>query len=161
METVTPYWEAFTSWLLALEPTYLMAGGGGLVLLIGLLVALRVNRRGGGRQASPQLQVASFQLAPLGRDAFLKITNQGEKAVLSSGKIIGRNDVLIKNTLAGHEISRDGSYSLLLEAVGNERLQANFAVELTFVDEHRRGFQQTFFLNPLGVSKPKKTTLRT
>ncbi|MCB0636198.1 MAG: hypothetical protein KDC54_06255, partial [Lewinella sp.] len=86
--------------------------------------------------------------------------NTGEQATLSSARILGRNDVLVKNTVAGQQIPSGGSYSLLLEAASSQRLQANFFVELVFVDEHRRAYEQTFTLNPPGTQKLKRTKIR-
>jgi hypothetical protein len=160
MEIVAPYWEQFTGWLLSVDPLYLAAGGGGLLLLAAIGVAIRINRSGAPRTGGPRIQIASFQLAPLGRDAFLKLSNAGEPATLSTARILGRNDVLIKNTVAGQQIPSGGSYSLLLEATGNQRLQANFLVVLVYVDDQRRAYEQTFTLNPPGTQKIKRTKIR-
>lgn len=143
-------------WLQSYSPAVLIGGAAmGLILLLvfiwllGKLFRARVTTQG--------IVVQSFQLAPLGRDAFLKITNPGEPVTLLQTQVLGRNDIVVKNQVAGQQLASGGSYSILLEAGGDQRLDSNFSLQFTFVDQQRRAYHQVFSLSPLqSVSLKRK-----
>lgn len=143
-------------WLQAYDSqTIIIVGAGGLILLLILIWLLSKLFRSGKK--SQGIIVQSFQLAPLGRDAFLKITNPGDSVTLLFANIIGREDVIIKNEVAGQKIPAAGSYSILLEAAGEQRLNKNFSVQFTFVDEQKQTYHQVFSLDSLqSVSLKRK-----
>ncbi|PSR09160.1 MAG: hypothetical protein DA408_08970 [Bacteroidetes bacterium] len=136
------------NWLQAYDPFLVL--GVGLVLAVLVLWLLFALVRGGGRKpAGSGLAIQSFQLAPLGRDAYLKVVNPGVPVTLSAVTILGRADVTVKNEVAGQLLGSDGAYSILLEASGAERLLPNFSVQFTFVDTQRQAFLQVFTLDPI------------
>ncbi len=102
------------------------------------------------------LLIQSFQIAPLGRDAFLKISNPGPPVTLLMIRLIGRQDVKVKNEVTGQQLPTSGNYSILLEAVENRRLDAQFKVELSFADAQKVHYQQLFGLSPVRSLSIKK-----
>lgn len=142
-------------WAAGVEPEYWAAGGGGLLLLI---LASGLNRRAKKRRfrkLSPKLSLEAFKISPMGRDAYLKINNQGEKATLTTITVSGRSDVIIKNALAGHQIDKGKAYSILLETAGANKLDSNFSIELRYMDTRNNVFRQTFVLSQ-NQAKPAK-----
>ena len=107
-------------------------GGGFLFLLIILLAIRRSGKsRGVKVKKASHIHLHSFQIAPLGRDAFVKIKNTGEPAVLSGLKILGREDMVIKNAFAGQKIDQDKEYGIFLEVEGKNKIQPGFMLEVT------------------------------
>lgn len=129
------------------------AGGLGAVLLL-IIITLVARRK--PKITFPGLVINSFQIAPLGRDAFLKIQNPAQAVVLSQYKIIGRTDVLVKNHLSGHRIETQKEYSILLEANGDERLEPNFSLELTYITEEGNVFRQRILPGQQRLEAPKR-----
>ncbi|MEL7219940.1 MAG: hypothetical protein AAGJ93_01395 [Bacteroidota bacterium] len=143
-------------WLQAYDAqmVILMGAGAMILLLIFIWLLGRLFRSG---KKSKGIAVQSFQLAPLGRDAFLKITNPGDEVTLLFAHVIGRADVVIKNEVGGQKIPAAGSYSILLEAAGEQRLSKDFSVQFTFVDDQKQTYHQTFSLDPIqSVSLKRK-----
>lgn len=106
--------------------------GGGFLFFLIIIMAIRRS----GRKKTPigkakSIRLHSFQIAPLGRDAFVKIKNLGEAATLSELKIIGRDDMVIKNAYAGQKIAHNKEYGIFLEVAGNNKIQAGFTLEVT------------------------------
>ncbi len=154
-DTLNVYWEQIRSWASTVAPEYWAIGGGALAFLIlWRALSVRSNKRK-LRQSAPKLMMEGFQVAPLGRDAFLKMRNAGETATLTALQIKGRYDVAVKNVLAGHELEKDKSYSLLLEATGQQKLTPNFSIELTFLDRVGNVYVQRFRTDTLGAGKAK------
>lgn len=142
--------------LQAYDPVLVFGLGFGLLvlLIIIIIVISRSTRRSRLRQRG--LVVQSFQIAPLGRDAFLKISNPGLPVTLLNLQLIGRQDIKVKNDVAGQQLTQGGSYSILLEAMGDRRLNGQFQVELTFSDQQRTPYQQLFSLSPVKSLSIKK-----
>lgn len=132
-------------WLQQYPPIAVIGAAIVLVIVFILLLRALFSRK----IKTSGLSIQSFQLAPLGRDAFLKVTNPGEPLTLLDIRILGRQDVIVKNQVAGHQLPHDGSYSILLEAGGEKRLNTDFSVQFTFVDQERRSYHQVFSLHPL------------
>lgn len=146
-------------WLTTLDPTLLWGSVGTFTLLIIILLALRSRGRQRRLAAAPHLAINSFQIAPLGRDAFVKLINQGESATLSRLQVKGRYDITVKNEIAGQVLHRGGTYSILLEATAQQRLEPDFTLCLTFVDAGGQIYEQTFGLAPpqtLGIKRTKR-----
>lgn len=147
--------EQWRAWIESVEPQYWAAGGGGLVLLI-LVSTIRkavVKRR--ERRLAPRLILEAFKISPLGRDAFFKIQNLGEKAILTTISFQGRKDIAVKNALAGHQLEKGKGYSILLETTGQEKMDANFSIELRFMDSRNNVYRQTFVPGQ-NLAKPAK-----
>ncbi|MBX2870683.1 MAG: hypothetical protein KTR30_01245 [Saprospiraceae bacterium] len=107
--------------------------GGGFLFFLIIIMAIRRSRKGRKvrvKKAS-NIHLHSFQIAPLGRDAFVKIRNTGEAAVLSGLKIVGRDDMVIKNAFAGQKIDQNKEYGIFLEVNGREKIQPGFLLEVT------------------------------
>jgi len=134
-----------------IEPWMAATGLGVLLLLIIILIARRKPKA-----TFPGLLVNLFQIAPLGRDAFLKIQNPAGPVVLSHYKVIGRNDVVVKNHLSGHLLDSQKEYSILLEANGNQRLEGDFTLELTYIAEGGVIYQQRLLPGQQKAESPKR-----
>ena len=130
----------------------LVAAGIAGVLLV-LLIILIFRRKPKSKFSG--LAISLFQIAPLGRDAFLKIQNPDRTVILSQYKILGRNDISIKNHLSGHRLESQKEYSILLEANSTTRLEGNFSLELVYMDEGGNVFQQRLFPGGQRIEKPK------
>ncbi|MDX1942736.1 MAG: hypothetical protein SFU99_19390 [Saprospiraceae bacterium] len=130
--------------------------GGVLLLLFVILPLASASRRRKRRaKVAPQLILEAFQVSPLGRDAFLKIKNNGETATFTSLFVKSRRDIVFKNAFAGHQLDRGKTYSVLLEAVAQEKITHNFSIELTYFDQMRNVYRQTFDLSRNATRKPK------
>lgn len=140
-----------TSWLDAtgLSAEQLLLLGGGVALLLFVVWPLVAAIRRSRVRRAPTLAITSFQIAPLGRDAFLKLHNPSEAITLTAVQLHGRTDVQVKNAVAGQQLSHQGDYRLLLEATEDQRLTADFDIEFTFANADRRSFKQRFSLNPI------------
>lgn len=128
--------------------------GGLIVLIIFLILIVRSSRRARLRQRG--LVIQSFQIAPLGRDAFLKVANPGSPITFLGLQLSGRTDIQVKNQVTGQQLAQSGTYSILLEATGDRRLDNKFQVELTFADQERSHYQQLFSLSPVKSLSIKK-----
>lgn len=132
-----------------------LAGG---VLLLLLFIVVRINRRARKRRAflhAPNLFLESFQVSPLGRDAYLKIGNAGARGTLTRLEVKGRSDLRVKNQVAGHEMERGEQYRILLEAEGQQKIDPDFSLLLTFMDARKNVFQQEFDLRSRSARKAK------
>jgi hypothetical protein len=132
---------------------WILAGGVGLALVV-IIILIVANRK--PKATFPGLVINLFQIAPLGRDAFLKIQNPAGPVTLSQYKVIGRNDISIKNHLSGHRLDNQKEYSILIEADGNQRLEPNFSLELTYITEEGKVYQQKLLPGQQKVEAPKR-----
>ncbi|NUO00429.1 MAG: hypothetical protein HUU01_07400 [Saprospiraceae bacterium] len=154
-DTLQSYWEQARTLAAAVAPEYWAIGGTVLVLLLLWRIASAQSKKRKRSAIVPKLMIEGFQIAPLGRDAFLKIRNTGEPVTFSALQIKGRVDVAVKNVLAGHELETDKSYSLLLEATGQEKITPNFSIELTYLDRGGNVYIQRFRTDTLAAGKAK------
>lgn len=154
-DTLQSYWKQVSAWAATIAPEYWAIGATVLVLLILWRIAAVQSRKRKAAKAAPKLMIEGFQIAPLGRDAFLKMRNAGDPVVFTALQIKGRFDVAVKNVLAGHELDKDKSYSLLLEATGQEKLTPNFSIELTYLDHIGNVYVQRFRTDTLSAGKAK------
>lgn len=129
---------------------------GGVILLVIIIPSILSNRKKKQRaRVMPRLALESFQVSPLGRDAFFRIKNTGESATLTSLFIRGRRDIIAKNAFVGHQLDRGTVYGILLEATADEKITTNFSVEITYFDQMRNVYRQTFDLKNSSVKNPK------
>ncbi|MBK7870889.1 MAG: hypothetical protein IPJ74_09470 [Saprospiraceae bacterium] len=130
---------------------------GGVLLLLFVVLPLASSRRRKKRRdkVAPKLMLEAFQVSPLGRDAFLKIKNNGESATFTSLFVKGRRDIVFKNAFAGHQLDKGKTYSILLETASQEKITHNFIVELTYFDQMRNVYRQTFDLSKNTTRQPK------
>ena len=132
--------------------------GGGIALILILAASLsasKLRKKRKARRVAPSLELDAFQISPLGRDAYFKVRNNGQHAKLSNLSVKGRNDVAIKNAVAGQELQAGESYRILLEATGSQKLKNDFTIELSYVDLIGNVYQQRFALNQLVAKQPK------
>jgi len=153
--TIKSYWQQASTWLATVDTRYWIIAGVLVLFFIIWRIAAAQSRKRNLAKVAPKLLIEGFQIAPLGRDAFLKMRNAGETATLTGLQIKGRYDVTVKNVLAGHELEKDKSYSLLLEATGQQKLTPNFLIELTFFDRAGNVYAQRFRTDTLAAQKAK------
>lgn len=132
-----------------------VTGGLGLLILPFLLM-MGKRRRKTLSSVPTHLAFYSYQSAPLGRDALLKIQNTLADVVLLSVAIRGSDEIEIKNALAGHELPAGKVYGIMLEAVGKDRLLPDFELVLTYMDAGRNVWKQSFFPDLQGASRTKR-----
>ncbi len=135
-----------------------IAGALGLGLVLLPFLAGSGRKKKGRQLQAGSMHIAfhSFQLAPLGRDALLKIRNTRDDVVLLSIAVKGSSEVAVKNALAGHEFSAGKVYGILLEASGKDRMLPDFEVVITYMDRGRNVFRQSFFPDLQGAKPPKR-----
>ncbi len=155
MELLNEWWPSIREAVLAVDPVYWVSGGGLLVVLVAVLSLRGRKHRKQLNAAAPKLHLQSFQIAPLGRDAFFKLRNGGEPATISSLTVTNRNDIKIKNSIAGHQLEKDREYSILLEAVGAQKIDRDLIFELTYVDQLGNVYQQSLQAGNTTVAAPK------
>lgn len=148
------WWPVAQDWLSHLTPIHGAVAGGVLAFLL-VVRGVKRARRKKIQHLQPQLVLHAFQIAPLGRDAFFKIRNMGEQAVLSTLQVKGRNDIIVKSDFAGHQIDKDKVYGILLEAGSNQRIQNDFTIEITYIDQARSVYKQVFDLRQQVALQPK------
>jgi hypothetical protein len=159
MEQIEEYWALIVEKTAAFGPLEWGATGAAGLLLFLLPVVLG----GGTRRRNRPLPVVpmhltfhTFQMAPLGRDAFLKIHNTRDRVTLLSAAIKRSKFIIIKNALAGHEFEAGKVYGILLEAIGKDRMLPDFEVVITYMDAQRNVFRQSFFPELQGAKPPKR-----
>lgn len=129
MEDIIEQLRTFIDQLTIQEWAYI---GGGLLFF--LIIVLAIRRSGKKKKpitSTSNIRLHSFQIAPMGRDAFVKIKNIGEPVVISELKIIGRDDMVIKNAFAGQKMDQHKEYGILLEVNNNEKILPGFTLEVT------------------------------
>jgi len=149
--------ETASEYLATTGPMEWGIGGGGLIIFI-LLLSLSGGRRRKKRKAkaiAPNLTISAFQLSPMGRDAYFKVHNHGQLARLSTLAIKGKGHIQVKNNIAGHEIKTGDSYRILLEATGQKKINKDFIVELTFLDQLGNVYRQDFPIAKQAAEQPK------
>ncbi len=125
---------------MTIEQWAMVAGGLILLLLLRWIIkkASQPKKRKPKRQAvstAPGVKLYTFQIAPLGRDAFLKIQNTGEDVTLTKLEIKDRQNIIVKNALSGHKLDTNKIYGILLEAEGNSKITDAFSVQLTYLNK--------------------------
>lgn len=133
--------------------------GGGIALLLliaGASTGGKRQRRKKAAAIAPKLAIGDFQVSPLGKDAYFKIYNHGNLARLSQIIIKGKGHIQVKNAIAGHEIVTGDSYRIFLETTGNRKINTDFIVDLTYIDQAGNVYQQDF---PMSKPKPQPARL--
>ena len=114
------------------------------MLLIIIPMIIRSNKRGKARKIAPDIGLHSFQVAPLGRDAYLRLKNDGHPAIIKALEFKKRQDIGIKNHYFDYRLEPQKVYGLLLNAKGKERIAADFEVILHYNDEAGNQYKQVF-----------------
>ena len=149
------YWASLKE-LAGILTTEQWAGvGGGVVFLMLIGAISRSSKKKKIKKSAPKLLMHTFQIAPLGKDAFFKIRNIGEQATLTELALKGRNDIEVKNAFAGHQIEKEKVYGLLLESTSNKKIRPDFSIELTFMDKNGNVYKQLFEPEQNGARQAK------
>lgn len=140
--------DQFPEWLKEYDPLHIIVAAALLLLFVLILIIFGI-RKSRKKSAIPFLTIPSFQIAPLGKDAFLKLSNPGERLTLLSLEIMGKSDIHIKNQVAGHVMTTAANYSILMETSSNSRIENDLRVAVIFVDGHNKTYRQVFTLDPI------------
>ena len=135
-------------WLKEYDPQLLL-GIAAFSVLVVIFLIFSLFRKGKKKSSMPRLVIQSFQIAPLGRDAFLKINNPSVPVTLLNVEIMDRIDLEVKNQVGGHILATGTNYSILLEVKGNHRIDPDFKIAITFVNGQRQTYRQIFSLDPV------------
>lgn len=135
----------------------IIGAAGALLLSLPFLTASGKRSRRRYSTAQPlHIVFHSFQIAPLGRDAILRIHNTREAVTLLSAQIKGSKNIVVKNALAGHELATGKVYGLMMEVVGKDRMLPDFEVVLTYMDAARNVYRQSFFPEWKSAKPPRR-----
>jgi len=140
-----------------IDPLWILAGI--LVILFIIILVIAINRgqqRSRARENAPLLQVSNLQIAPLGRDASFKISNQGEVAFIDNLQFKNRYDIQFKNWLRGQQLDKNKSTRLLLESKQKTRIEQDLILEIEYRDRLGNQYRQTIPLAENGVVKNPK-----
>ncbi len=125
----------------------------GLVLLaiplIFIIVSLvsKAIKRGKARDCAPQLDFLSFQVAPMGKDAWLKLKNNGHEATIEKVYIPGRRDIKISNAHINFKLERNAVYGIFCESTTAARLDSGFEIIVGFKDKLGNSYDHTFYID--------------
>lgn len=126
------------------------------LLVLPFLLGMSSRKRKTLSRAPTHIAFYSYQSAPLGRDALLKISNTRDHVVLLSVAIKGSDEIEVKNALAGHELLSGKVYGIMLEAKGKDRMLPDFELVLTYMDAGRNVWRQSFFPDLQGAGRAKR-----
>ena len=161
IEALKGYYEKARAYAEQLSPEQ-WAIIGGVLLLLYIISRLRkrARRRKERKRIAPNFVFHTFQIAPLGRDAFFKFRNIGQVATITNVQVKGRSDVMIKNAIAGHQIEKEKICSILLETSSLNKIEKNFTIELTYFDQKGNIYKQDFPLSQSVAKQPKRVKQR-
>lgn len=154
LEFLKKWWDIITKFIQELSPEQKMIASvvlGMLFLILLLRKVARKNKKGKNltrrqkKQNKGALSIASYQVAPLGRDAFLKIKNNGPTITLTQLSLLNPN-ISIKNALAGQKIDEGKIYSILLESKNAKKIPEALEIEVTFLNSNHIAEKQSFTL---------------
>lgn len=129
------------------EPSYVFAIAIIAVLLV-LFFAVGIrtnNKKSKLKKYAPEFIFEAFQIAPLGRDAYFKVKNIGHPAYVNFVGIKNNPEVKITNAnTTNFEVATNKVYGVFCEIQGNQKIKANFEIELDFKDHLGNQYRQTF-----------------
>ena len=97
----------------------------------------------------------NFQISPLGKDAWLRLRNEGQLAVLKDLKFKKRNDIQTKTNFRDVKIGQGNTTSLFLHGIGQDRIREDFEVEFMYSDAKGHLYKQTLKLEGKIMQKAK------
>jgi len=140
--------DQLPEWLQTYDPNILIGAAAFLIVMVTLLsIMLMIKVR--KKTKIPTLHLIAFQIAPMGRDAFLKLNNPGDRLTLLTLKILGRPDIIINNQVTGHILIKDANYNVLMESSGLLPIEEGLQVVITFSDVNQQTYLQHFSLDTL------------
>ena len=129
------------------EPSYMLAIAIVAVLLV-LVFALGIrssSKKSSLKKHAPHFVYEAFQIAPLGRDAYFKVKNIGHPAYINFAGIKNRADIKISNAnTTNFEVASNKTYGIFCEIQGNQKIKADFEIELEFKDKVGNQYRQIF-----------------
>lgn len=155
MENLKDIFGQLTAALRDVPVIYLIVVGVILLLSIIIPIVLRSIKKGKADKVKPNLNLKSFQVSPLGRDAWLRLNNNGHLAILKEIKIKKRKDIIVSTDFRNIKINQSGTASLFLNANGEHRIRENFEVEFIYADSIGNLYKQRLNLENKVFSKAK------
>lgn len=123
-----------TQFLREVNPLYWAIAGGVLFVLILVPIIARSIKKSKANKVKPELVLHSFQISPLGKDAWLRLRNEGQLAVLKDMKFKKRNDIEFKTNFREVKIANGNTAGLFLHAKSHERIREDFEIEMLYAD---------------------------
>lgn len=147
-------WQQALDFYNTLPPLYQKIALALIPALILLWIIIRAIRRSGKKDRTPKvkLELQSFQLSPLKRDAFVKIKNMDGALVISKIEMPDNTNVYIKNDVNGHQMATGDTYSLLLESIGAEPIRKDLTLRVHALLSSGKVVQKEISI-PLSLSK--------
>ncbi len=142
--------EKAWQWLTIQPVEYYWALGGLVALFVIYRIARNLGRKSRKKKQAPKLVVEDYRVSPLGRDAFLKVKNEGATATVGLLKIQTIPGVKIKNQLAGQVLEKGAPCRILLESDERSKLMRKLSFEVTLLGPAGKVFKQR-----LTSGKPK------
>ena len=155
METTDNPLDAIIPFLQSVKPMYWAIAGGVLFLLILIPIILRSIKKSKADKIKPILVLHNFQISPLGKDAWLRLRNEGQLAVLKDLKFKKRNDIQTKTNFRDVKIGQGNTTSLFLHGIGQDRIREDFEVEFMYSDAKGHLYKQTLKLEGKIMQKAK------
>lgn len=123
-------------------------GGGGFIIFI-LLIFLFGGwwcRKCKVKAIVFNLIISVFQFLLMGRDVYFKVYNYGQFVWLSMLFIKGKGYIQVKNNIVGYEIDIGDFYCILLEVIGQKKINKDFIVEFIYFDQFGNVYWQDFLI---------------
>lgn len=154
---MTQLYEQLAELTAPIDPWWII---GGMTLLLFLIIVItiinRSQKKSKARKNAPLFQISGFQVAPLGRDASCKITNQGEVAVIEKLHFKNRYDIQVKNWARGQQLDKNKSTRLMLETQKQTRISDDLILEIEYQDRLGNLYRQSFPMTQNAVIKNPK-----
>lgn len=154
LQFLNKWWDIIVNFVNNMTSDQKMMAAAGLGVLLLLIIIRKLIRSKKKKKKAPKsfkknskgaLSIHSYQVAPLGRDAFLKIKNNGPTITLTQLTIFNP-EVSIKNALAGQQIDKGKIYSILLESKNAKKIPEELKIEVTFLNAKHLAEKQSFTL---------------
>jgi hypothetical protein len=155
METSDNSLDPILLFLQGVEPVYWAIAGGILFFLILIPIILRSVKKSKANKLKPILVLHNFQISPLGKDAWLRLRNEGQLAILKEMKFKKRNDIQPKTNFREVKIGQGNTTSLFLHGTGQERIREDFEVEFLYSDAQGHLYKQVLKLDGKVMQKAK------
>ncbi len=155
MESTDNPLDAILPFLQNIKPMYWAIAGAILFLLILIPIILRSIKKSKANKIKPVLLLQSFQISPLGKDAWLRLRNVGQVAILKDLKFKKRNDIQSKTNFRDVKIGQGNTTSLFLHGMGQERIREDFEVEFLYSDAQGHLYKQVLKLDGKVMQKAK------
>lgn len=139
------YWEQLVTFYNA-QPQEYQYGIIAIAVILFIIIIIPKGKKKGGKKGKKftGIQVQSFQIAQLSRDAFVKIKNSGDTLILT--EIETSPQVVIKNQYAGHHLTSGEEYRLLIEATPGTRIPSQVTMYISGLGTNGKSYTQKLLL---------------